>query len=306
MEPLRVLLPTAAASNAVCTLAKREGLYEKHELDATVEVSGDSHALLREARQGGAFVGYLAAAAVVEAALDGADLVLFAGGVNRPFHSIVCQPDIRTAEALRGKRVGYNGRNDELSCRLALSRLGLEMGRDVQGVKVPGAPGERIAALQSGLVEAVSISPPVTFRAKRAGFYELVNLAELDGPYQSGACATSRAFLASHRDVVLRFTRALSEAIHIWKTDKPRGLAAMLEHAGGGHPDEIEDSWQTFALRCSPDVPAIDMPGLRFVMDHVVDSPAARGRPAEDFVDLSIVDELRDEGFYASLWAPSP
>ncbi|HLQ34519.1 MAG TPA: ABC transporter substrate-binding protein, partial [Chloroflexota bacterium] len=106
MDQLRVLVPTPAASNAICRLAEREGLYAKHGLEAEVRVVGDSSALLREARNGGACVFYLAAAAVVEAALDGAELVLFVGAVNRPFHSIVCHPEIASAEDLSGKRVG--------------------------------------------------------------------------------------------------------------------------------------------------------------------------------------------------------
>jgi ABC-type nitrate/sulfonate/bicarbonate transport system substrate-binding protein len=305
MDQLRILLPTAAASNAVCTLAKREGLFEKYGLEATIEVVGDSSALLAKARQGGAFLAYLAAAATVEAALDGADLVLFAGPVHRPFHSIVCQSAITTPDELRGKRVGYNGRNDELSCRLALRQIGLSMAGDVVAVKVSGPPRERIAVLRSGEVDAVAISPPVTFRAKKAGFRELVCLADLQGDYQSGACAASREFLAGSRDSVVAFTKALSEAVKIYKTDRERALAAMAAHTGGTDREETEDSWRIFALRCTPDVPALSMPGLRFVMDNVIQHPAARSRQPEDFVDLSIVRQLEDEGFYRSLWAPS-
>src|SRR6266849_6407835 len=54
MDQLRVLVPTPAASNAICRLAEREGLYAKHGLEAEVRVVGDSSALLREARNGAA------------------------------------------------------------------------------------------------------------------------------------------------------------------------------------------------------------------------------------------------------------
>jgi len=281
MDQLRVLVPTPAASNAICRLAEREGLYAKHGLEAEVRVVGDSSALLREARNGGACVFYLAAAAVVEAALDGAELVLFVGAVNRPFHSIVCHPEIASAEDLRGKRVGFIGRNDELSCRLALSQLGLAMGRDVIGVRIVGPPEARLAALDDGSVEATVIAPPYTFRAKKAGFRELVSLADLDQEYQSGSCATSREFVASQRDVVLRFTKALSEAIKLFKTDRDVALAALMAHTGGD-PDEAEESWRLFALRCMPEVPALTLSGLRFVMDNVVQHPAVRQHEAED------------------------
>lgn len=290
MDQLQLLLPSPAASNAVCTLARREGLFEHHGVDVTIEVVGDSRELLRRTEQGGAFAAYLAAAAVVEAALNGAELVLFAGMVNRPFHSIVCRPEITKPEQLRGKRVGYSGRNDQLSCSLALAQIGLQLERDVAGVHISGSPNARIEAMRDGRIDAVAISPPVTFRAKKAGFRELVNLADLEGDYQSGACTTSRSFLASHRDLIVRFTRALVAAVAVFKADREKAIAALAEHTGGTDREELADSWAIFS-RCMPDVPALSLPGLRFVLDNVVQHPAAKDRQPADFVDLDVVPE---------------
>lgn len=288
MHRLQLLLPSPAASNAVCTLARREGLFGAQGLDVTIEVVGDSAALLRRTEQGGAFAAYLAAAAVIEAALDGAELVLFAGMVNRPFHSIVCRPGITSADQLRGKRVGYSGRNDQLSCALALAQIGLRLDQDVAGVQISGSPDARIDALRERTIDAVVISPPVTYRAKKAGFRELVSLADLPGEYQSGSCTTNRAFLAGHRDVIVRFTRALVEAVAIFKTDREKAVAALAEHTGGSDREELADSWAIFS-RCMPDVPTLTLPGLQFVMDNVVQHPAARDRRPQDFVNLEIV-----------------
>jgi len=291
MDKLQLLLPSPAASNSVCTLAQREGIFETHDLDVTMDVIGDSSSLLHQTEHDGAFVAYLAAAAVIEAALNGANLVLFAGMVNRPFHSIVGRPEIALAEDLRGKRVGFSGRNDELSCGLALAQIGLRLGHDVTGVRISGPPNQRIDALRDGVVDAVAISPPATFRAKKEGFRELVSLADLPSEYQSGSCTTNRAFLAEHRDVVVRFTGALIEAVRLFKADREKAIEALAEHTGGTDREELEDSWRIFALRCMPDVPALSLPGLRFVMDTVVQHPAAREYAPEEFVDLAVVPE---------------
>jgi hypothetical protein len=37
-------------------------------------------------------------------------------------------------------------------------------------------------------------------------------------------------------------------------------------------------------------------------MDHVVQHADARRRKPEEFVDTSLVDDLRAEGFYDALW----
>ena len=290
MDRLKLLLPSPAASNAVCTLARREGIFRRHGLQVEAGIVGDSRELLRRTEQGGAFVAYLAAAAVIEAALHGAGLVLFAGMVNRPFHSVVCRPEIDSAEALKGKRVGFSGRNDELSCALALSQIGLRLGEDVAGVHIGGPPSERIAALREGRVEAVAISPPVTFRARKAGFRELVSLADFQGDYQSGSCATSRAFLTDQRELVVRFTRALIEAVRLFKADRDKAIDALAEHTGGTDREELEDSWRIFAQRCMPDLPELSLPGLRFVTDTMVGQPASDAA-LEALIDREIVPE---------------
>jgi NitT/TauT family transport system substrate-binding protein len=301
-DRIRLALATRAASTVPATVAERNGLFSKYGLDVEVIAPGGSIDVLDGLARGDSDVAALAASGVVERALDGAPFVLFASASQRPFHAIVTRPDITSADQLRGKRIGYNGLNDELSGRLALAQIGLSMPEDVTGVRIGGDGDARIVALRENTIDASVVSPPMIFRAKKAGYRELVNLADTGLEFQSGAFATRRDFMAGQRDVLLRFTRAISEAIHIFKTNKAEGLAALAAHTSATDPEEVEDSWNVFALKCQPDVPAISLPGLRFAMDHVVQHADARRRKPEEFVDTSLVDDLRAEGFYDALW----
>jgi len=84
---------------------------------------------------------------------------------------------------------------------------------------------------------------------------------------------------------------ALIEAVKLFKADREKAIAALGEHTGGTDREELEDSWRIFAMRCMPDVPALSLPGLRFVMDTVVQHPAARDHVPDEFVDLGVVPE---------------
>jgi ABC-type nitrate/sulfonate/bicarbonate transport system substrate-binding protein len=299
---IHLAIPSRAASSAVPTLAKRAGLFEKYDVPVQVDIGGNSSQLVEALARGELPIVYLAAAGVVETALAGADLVIFATGGVRLFHAIVAQPEITTAEQLRGKTVGYNGINEKLYGGLALSHIGLDIDQDVRGVRIVAEPQQRLEGLQRGELDAIIVTPPITFRARKLGFSQLVTLTDVNQPTQGGSFAASRSFVASERETVLRFTKAISEAIKLFKTDRDQGLAAVAEHTQGTDAEEVEASWQLFASTCVPSVPEINLPGLRFVMDRIVPNQEARNRQPEEFADLSIVDQLRDEGFYRQLW----
>src|SRR5262249_55629513 len=148
-------------------------------------------------------------------------------------------PEIATADQLRGKRIGYNGRNDQLSCALALSQIGLDLEVDVVGIKIGGKPEARLDALTNGTADAGGLSAPITYRAKQAGFRELVSLADLSSDYQSGSCVTGLVYMAIHRPVLVRFTRALYEAVGIFKSDREAALGALAEHTGSNDMGEL-------------------------------------------------------------------
>lgn len=165
-----------------------------------------------------------------------------------------------------------------------------------------GGQAARIAALQNGSVDAISLAPPFTYQAKKAGLKELVNDGDLGVEFQSGTFATTRAYLLDHRDVVLRFAKAFSEGIKFMKTNKDASIKSLGTYTKTTDQDLLEQSYEDFAHRYVVKVPNLTVPGTQFVMDNLIQDPAIKSHKPEDFMDLSVVKQLTDEGLYRQLW----
>src|SRR5688572_27005067 len=98
----------------------------------------------------------------IRARLSGGDIVLI--GATKPYFSgaIVAKPEIRSAEDLRGKRLGVSARggNTDLMARRVLPRMGLEPDVDVTLFPTGESP-QTVAALIAGNVDAGAMAPPM-------------------------------------------------------------------------------------------------------------------------------------------------
>ena len=301
--PLKIGTTSLAAPSAIVPVTKYAGMYEKYGLDVDVTYIEGSKNLLAAMITGQVPITYQGSPEVIGASLAGADIVMIAGAINTIFFSVFTKPDITDASQLKGKKIGYTfAGNDEAGAKVGLAHLGLSVPRDLSPVNMPGGQAARITALQNGSVEAISIAPPFTYLAKKAGLHELVNSGDLGVEFQSGTFATSRAYLKEHRDVVVRFMRALSDGIKYYKTNKEGSIKSMGDYTKTTDRDILEQSWQDFAIKYTNKTPYMTIKGLQYVMDNVIREPSVKNHKPEDFIDQSIVKQLDDEGVYRRLW----
>ena len=124
---------------------------------------------------------------VVGAGLAGGDTVMVAGGISTLDTSIWTREAIEPVE-LAGRRIAVSTFGDaaDFAVRFAARRWGLDPSRDLQILQM-GQPGERLAALEAGAVDATIIQPPLTTLARRAGFHMLADIADLGLDYQHTA-----------------------------------------------------------------------------------------------------------------------
>ena len=81
--------------------------------------------------------------------------------------------------------------------------------------RIPCATATGSPALASGSIDATLVSPPDHFEALRAGMKILLNLRELNVPYQGSGLVTTQRVLIRKRDLVRRFLKSYVEAIHL-------------------------------------------------------------------------------------------
>lgn len=128
---------------------------------------------------------------------------------NRPMFWLYAKSDIRDVKGLKGKKVGVSGigSGPDSLLREILRRNGLEGSRDVVILSL-GVMPTIYSGLQSGIVDAAMLSPPVTFKAEEAGLRELVSFIRQDLVELQGSVLVREALLQSDPALVERFIRA--------------------------------------------------------------------------------------------------
>ena len=114
---------------------------------------------------------------------------------------LVARPTIKSMEDLKGKRIGIFrfGSASRLRVLNILPRYGLSE-RDVAFLQIGDNPA-RLIALLGGAIDATLLPPPDHLEALRGNMKLLLNLRELNVPYQGTGLVTTQRLLAKRRDL---------------------------------------------------------------------------------------------------------
>ena len=172
--------------------------------------------------------------AVINAVLSGADLTYVAAGVpTYGFSRYSCRNDVKDVPSLKGKVVGLmtKGASTDHGLTALLRQYNLRSGQDVK-VLYLGGVREGLAALDRGIVAATTISAPTTLMARRMGYKELVNFADLKIPYVQLGIVARRAFLRQQPERMKAFLRGYLAAIKVVNEDSGHQQAGAGEISG--------------------------------------------------------------------------
>jgi ABC-type nitrate/sulfonate/bicarbonate transport system substrate-binding protein len=157
--------------------------------------------------------------------------------------------------------------------------------------------------LQSKNVQATIITPPFTLTARKLGYNTLIDMAQLNIPYQLTALVGSRAYLKTHRDIILSLMRASSEAIHFYKTQKEASIKILSKYLQTTDREALEETYREVSLKAVPDKPYPTLAGVQTILDELsAKNPKLKSAKPEDYVDMSFVKELDDEKFFDRLY----
>lgn len=283
------------------------GIFLKYGLDVQLDEIGSGTDSSTALVAGTDAVCQVAGSSIVNAALAGHDLVLIGGIVNQQLYSLVVQSGIQSASDLKGKSVAVNraGGASDIVMRQALQLLGLVPDRDVTILQM-GAQGDRLKAMQSRQIAGSLFSVPDTSKARALGFHILVDVSQLNSPYQHTAIATSRKFLASDRPRLVALMQALSDATARMKQDRQGTIAVMAKEL---LLDPIKDAAyldEAYDVLIQKYIPQKLYPNRDGVQELIaqarLENPSALDLKADDLLDSSIVSELDTGGFIQSLY----
>jgi len=218
-------LPTAVARGA--------GFFKEEGLDVRpVTLSSSGPIMMALLMSGQADMVIAGAVAILRGIARGAPVVVVSGHLNRMSYALMADKTLKTMADLKGKTIGITGIGGmgEFTVVESLRRHGLVKDRDFSVLNIEGGPAARIAALKTGKVQAVPLTPGQRVQAERDGFTMLLDTRETLSEIPSTIVASTREFAASSPDKTVRFLRALDKANDLIRRDKEKAIALGIRH----------------------------------------------------------------------------
>jgi NitT/TauT family transport system substrate-binding protein len=301
-QPIKLGYAALTAGQVAPWLAKEAGYFSKYGLEAEliyIPAVAATQALIAGEIQFAQVTGVSTSGAI----LAGADVRIIASVQDRLAGSIYARPEIKTPEDLKGKKIGISrfGAVSETAVAMFLARFGLKRGTDVAIIQLGGLP-EIITAMERGGVDAGFANPPQTSRARRLGMRELFDLNALGVELQQTCLTVTTKYLRERRPVVKSFLQAYAEGLHRFMTDRDYSTQVLKKYLRVDDKEILDDAYSFYAQRLQK-IPLPTLKGIKFILDEMAEKqPRAKNVAPESFVDLSLLQELDQSGFFKQLW----
>lgn len=288
---------------AVLGFAKETKLFEKNGIDAVLVGMGTGSVSLRALIAKDLQIASLSGSGLVQASLQGADTVLIAALVNGFVFKIFGVPDISTPAQLKGRKLGVSryGATSDFAVRLALKKWGLNPERDVTILQV-GTSQDTLRAMQAKMLDAGVTTGTTSLMARKSGFRELADLADLGLDYPSSSIGTTKSYLQKNEAMVKGFMLAYIEAIRDFKRNKEVAIAVLKKYTRTEDREVLEHNYSEIANKYQP-FPIPTPEGIRTILSELAAStPAAKNAEPEQFVSYKIAREIEASGFVKRLY----
>jgi NitT/TauT family transport system substrate-binding protein len=166
---------------------------------------------------------------------------------------------------------------------------------------VAGGTIERLAAIEAERIDATLLTPSEIPRAKKQGLAEIFDMMDLGIEVQGNGFATTRSFIKKDRDTVKAALKGYVEAIHYIhsRRDDSKKIVAKYLRTNDAEVLDVTVGW--FAKRVAKK-PYPTLKGIQFLLDEFSrNMPQAKNAKPEQFVDISLLQELEKEGFFTDL-----
>jgi NitT/TauT family transport system substrate-binding protein len=300
IKKIRLGYPSLAFTQSHIWVGKEEKLFNKNGVDVDpVFLRGGQ--IATQALAGGD-PPIVNVGTVVQANLTGYNLVLIAAVEDKYYQVVFTRPEITRLEQLKGKKFGISGFGSatHYAAIILFRHLKLEPNKDV--ALIPAGPdAERLGALVAGKLDACFFNLSTAPIARRMGFNELINVADLGVEVQGNGLATSRDYIKSNRATVKSALKGYIEAIHFIHARKPEAQKVFAKYMRTSDPEVLENSYQNY-VKTIPKRPYPTLKGIQFMLDMLAPQmPQAKSAQPEQFVDLSFLQELDKENFFGDL-----
>ncbi len=297
-EKLVIGYPTTSSQFAPLWFAKDTGIYEKNGLSPDlVFIRGFN--LLQGMMAGQVDVAQSGIAEAVLPIVRGGDIRIIGLTAKIFPYTLITNKEIKTAKDLKGGKIAINRLADvsEVGTRLALRELGLSE-KDVTMIQIGGSP-QRLAALQSGSVQAAALDFMSGLRLAKRGYHVLVQISP-SYPYL-GLLATGTVLRERPR-VAEAFVRSFVESLTRFKRNREEGTQAIARYMQSTDKEIIDKVYDFISTKFYADNFEPDPKAMRDLLDELAQTdPLARKASVNQLFDLRIIRKLEQEGLFKSL-----
>ena len=300
LKRIKIGYPAVSYNQVHIWVAKDAGLFKKHGLDAEVIFFRGGQMATQALVAGDPPIVNIGT--VVQAGLQGHDVVLIASSESAYNYSVVAKPGISKLEQLKGKRLGVSGFGSAShnASLILLKKTNLEPNKDV-AVVVAGPTMERLAAVDAGRIDATILTPSEMPRARKQGLVEVYDMLDLGIEVQGNGFATSRSFIRSHQETVVAALKGYVEALFYISRNRDETRRITAKYMRTTDAEVLDATYDWFVKRVAKK-PYPTLKGIQYLLDEVASKlPNAKSARPEQFVDLSLLQQLEREGFFTEM-----
>lgn len=242
-QRIRIGYPLISSRQAQLWIAKDEGIFRKYGLDVELIFLRGGQVAIQALTGGDPPI--VTIGNVIIANLQGHDIVLVGSVENSYDQSVFARPGTATnMEQLKGKRFGISGFGSAThnAALILLKKFSLEPNKDVSFVPTGTGP-ERLAAMSSGRIDATFFNPSEVPQVLKAGFVEIIQMADIGFEVQGSGLATSRNYIKTRRDVVKSALKAYVEGIYYVFANKQATLKSLARYMRTNDQEVLDYSY---------------------------------------------------------------
>ena len=282
-------------------IAQEQGLFAKHGIEARIVLIKGAPTLVASLISGDIEVGYTGGTAVLGAASQGLYLRILSSISSKLTHSLVANPNFKTAEQLRGKRFGIQsiGGSTWMHTILGLEHVGLDVKRDNISLLVIGDSVLISQSLEAGRIDAAVLDGALVRRLKSKGFYIVADMTPANIPMLNQAIVVTQEFLQKRADVAEKILMALVESLSYTLSPANKSVVAktMMRRFHIDDPVIAEEGYQDLltSIERKP-LPSLEaLRNIRRLM--AVQNPKAASVKVEELIDARLIRKLDENGY---------
>ena len=287
-------------------IAKDLGLFEKYGLEGNLIYIASGVVSVNALLGGTVDIIAASGSSAVGAAARGAPIVIIAS-LGHISYKLIALPSIKTVQDLKGKIIGSSrvGAGSDFALQRLLRKLGLTPGKDVQLIPTGVSESDRrLLMMMQGKIDATLGTEDNILQLGNKGmkFSILADLYDA-GVYTTGSdIATSRVLVKQRPRQLKAFLMAITEGTWIGRNNKDLTMRIYRKYMKIEDQKLLESMHKNYLLGS---IPVRPFPNEEAIQNDIEDLsyslPHLRGKKAPEFLDLSLLKSMEEEGFFKRL-----